>query len=96
MVKKKDTMLKEVELFSDLKPDYLRLLAESCVERSFETGDVIIEQGAKGIGLMMIIEGRVRVTKRRVSGADLEVATMGPGELRANGRAAERWPPSVG
>lgn len=75
------TMLKQVDLFSDLEPEYLKLLVGSCAMRSFETGQVIIEQGAEGIGLMVIVTGSVRVLKKRASGEDLEVATMGPGEF---------------
>ena len=81
MNKQKDEMLKGVALFSDLTPDYLKLLADSCVESSWQAGETIIEQGDQGIGLMVIVAGSVKVLKKRATGADLDVATMGPGEF---------------
>jgi CRP-like cAMP-binding protein len=45
-----------------------------------EAGETIIEEGAEGRGLYLVVSGRVRVLKR--DGADLvQVATLDPGDL---------------
>lgn len=45
-----------------------------------EVGETIIEEGAEGRGLYLVVSGRVRVLKR--DGADVvQVAALGPGDL---------------
>jgi CRP-like cAMP-binding protein len=45
-----------------------------------EAGETIIEEGAEGRGLYLVVSGRVRVHKR--DGADIvQVAALGPGDL---------------
>lgn len=81
MNRTKEEILQQVDLFANLKPDYLTLLAGSFVRRSYETGTVIVEQGAEGIGLMVIVAGNVQVLKKPASGEELAIATMGPNEF---------------
>jgi len=81
MNEKRDDLLKNVDLFSGLDARYLKILSGSCSEVSFEKGDTLIEQGHQGLGLMIIVAGRVKVIKRLADGQELEVATPGPGEF---------------
>lgn len=78
---KKDVLLKTVELFSGLDSRYLKILSESCAERSFKEGDVLMEQGRRGLGLLVIVSGKVKVIKKIANGQELEVATLGSGEF---------------
>jgi CRP/FNR family cyclic AMP-dependent transcriptional regulator len=77
----KEEILQQVDLFANLQPDYLKLLAGSFVRRAYEAGTVIVEQGAEGIGLMVIVAGNVQVLKKPASGEDFKIATMGPNEF---------------
>ncbi len=81
MDRTKEAILQQVDLFANLEPDYLKLLAGSFARRSYEAGKVIVEQGAEGIGLMVIVAGKVQVLKKPASGEALEIATMGPNEF---------------
>ena len=71
----KAEQLKQVELFSQLDEKYLEVLAPSCHEKSFASGERLVEQGEEGIGLMIITSGKVRVVKKTAAGDEIEVAT---------------------
>ena len=77
----KAEQLKQVELFSQLDEKYLEVLAPSCHEKSFASGERLVEQGEEGIGLMIITSGKVRVVKKTAAGDEIEVATHGAGEF---------------
>jgi CRP-like cAMP-binding protein len=74
-------LLKKVSLFSNLSESDLNHIAEYCVERSFEKGEVIVRQGNNGIGLYMIISGKVKIVKQIATGERLDIAELGPGEF---------------
>jgi CRP/FNR family cyclic AMP-dependent transcriptional regulator len=74
-------LLKKVELFSGVKKRSLKSLAEFCVERSFKKGDTLVKQGDSGIGLYMIVSGKVKVIKETFEGDAWEVAMHGPGDF---------------
>ena len=73
--------LKAVTLFASLSQRFLQGLAKACVERTFEPDDVIVKQGNPGIGLFIIVEGKVKIVKINEQGEHLELATHGPGEV---------------
>ncbi|MFH1351265.1 MAG: cyclic nucleotide-binding domain-containing protein [Pseudomonadota bacterium] len=77
----KEALLKNVDLFSALKRKVIKSLAASCVERSFKEGDALVEQGDSGRGLYIIVSGKVKIVKETVSGDQLEIAILGPGEF---------------
>ena len=81
MNEKRDDLLHNVDLFSGLESRYLRILSGSCSEVSFKKGDMLIEQGQRGLGLMIIVSGEVKVIKTLADGRELEVATLGSGEF---------------
>ena len=73
--------LKAVTLFASLSQRFLTGIAKACVERTFEPDDVIVKQGNPGIGLFIIVEGKVKIVKTSEPGERLELATHGPGEV---------------
>lgn len=73
--------LRKVSLFSELKERNLKLLAKSCKMRTFEEGQHLVTQGDDGIGLFVIISGKVKVTKRTGDGTEIDIATHGPGDF---------------
>lgn len=74
-------LLKTVSLFSNLSKSDLENIAEYCVERSFEKGEMIVKQGNNGIGLYIIVSGRVKVIKQIASGEKMDITELGPGEF---------------
>lgn len=54
--------LARAPLFARLERRSLRKLAELCITRDFEPGSVMISEGDTGLGLFVIVSGRVEVT----------------------------------
>ena len=74
-------LLKKVSLFSNLSEANLKSIAEFCVERDFKEGDIIIRQGDSGIGLYIIVSGKVKIVKNTAGGEKLDMAEHGPGDF---------------
>jgi CRP-like cAMP-binding protein len=68
-------VLRKVGLFQSLSDDDIALLAESLTERTFSAGDVILNQGERGVDFYVIGEGAVDYS---VSGS--RVGSGGPGD----------------
>jgi CRP-like cAMP-binding protein len=68
-------LLRRVGLFESLSEHDIRLLAESLTERTFSEGDVILNQGERGVDFYVIGEGTVNYS---VNGND--VGSGGPGD----------------
>ena len=77
----KEQALAKVRLFEGLNPKFLKGLASIATERSFKPGDYLMRQGESGIGLFIILSGKVRVEKTEASGREVELAENGPGDI---------------
>jgi CRP-like cAMP-binding protein len=73
--------LKAVGLFEALSDRFLTGLAKASTERQFAAGDTVVRQGNPGVGIFVIVDGKVRVVKTNESGKRLDIATHGPGEV---------------
>lgn len=73
--------LKAVSLFGSLSQRFITGIAKSCVERQFDAGETLVRQGNPGVGLFVIVSGKVKVVKTNDAGDRLELATHGPGEV---------------
>lgn len=77
----REKMLKGAELFSALSERYLKQLASSCRERTFAKGELLVKQGEPGVGIFIIISGKVKVVKETSTGEKFDIAVHGPGEF---------------
>ncbi|HOX48539.1 MAG TPA: cyclic nucleotide-binding domain-containing protein [Spirochaetia bacterium] len=77
----KEQALAKVGLFETLNPKFLKGIAGICTERSFKPGEYLMKQGESGIGLFIILSGRVRIEKTDASGKEVEIAENGPGDI---------------
>jgi CRP-like cAMP-binding protein len=77
----KEQALAKVGLFESLNPKFLKGIAAIATERNFRSGDYLITQGESGIGLFIILSGRVRIEKTDAAGKKLEIAENGPGDI---------------
>ena len=74
--------LARVDLFRGLDKKDLRLLAASCQERKYRAGETLMKQGDTGVGLYVIISGKVRVTQAgNPDRAEEELDTVGTGSV---------------
>lgn len=55
--------LKEVPLFRDLKKRELKELEGVLQKRTFESGQVVFEQGKPGVGMYVVIAGEVEISQ---------------------------------
>ena len=75
-----EDLLKSVPLFSGLDRRHLSSVAKLAHERSYGAGDAIVTEGDQGIGLYVIVSGRVNI-KQNNQGSEIDLGTMGPGEV---------------
>ncbi len=76
-----DEILKQVPLFSGLNPRNLRSLAKSCTTRRYKAGDTIVKQDEPGVGLFIIVSGKVKIVKGDEQGNRMEIAQHTPGDV---------------
>jgi len=77
----REDFLRKIELFSGVSPRNLKAIAAMCSERSFKRGDYLVRQGDEGVGMFIIVSGRVKVVKETQAGESFDIASHGPGEF---------------
>jgi len=77
----KEALMRKVELFSGLRERDIKSLSEYCVECTFTKDETLLNQGEPGVGLYIIISGKVKIVKKTISGDALEIAAHGPGDI---------------
>ncbi len=87
--------LRRVAMFKPLDIEDLETIADLAGERAYDEGEVIYREGEPGSEMLIIVRGRVRVS-RVVDGHRHEIREMGEGEyvgelalLRQQPRAAD-------
>jgi len=69
-------MLQKTSLWSGLSNKDLKMLAKASKERSYESGETIVQKGEGGVGFYLVLDGSVEV---RSNGTTL--AKLGPGQF---------------
>jgi len=77
----KEQALSKVGLFERLNPKFIKGIAGICTERTFKPGEYLMKQGENGIGLLILLSGKVRIEKTDSSGKAVELAENGPGDI---------------
>ncbi len=73
--------LNQVPLFEGLKKGQLERLAKQFVERKFDEGETIVEQGQGGEGFFIIVSGNTEVIRERLDGTRAKVNEFGPADF---------------
>jgi CRP/FNR family transcriptional regulator len=74
--------LARVDLFSTLNKKELVALAQSCQERTYQAGTMIVSQGDSGVGLYVLKSGKVRIIQgNNPDRAEEVLGTAGPGDV---------------
>lgn len=81
MIEERIGQLKKVELFSGLKEEALRLIAQVATDESHAVGTKIFQHGDVGDKLYLILEGRVRISREVPGMGEEALAILGPGEV---------------
>ena len=75
------TLLSEVELFRDLRPEALAKVTASADIRDLERNDVIFTQDADAAELFVVREGRIAMANKSEDGRESLIALMERGDL---------------
>ncbi len=70
--------LVKVPLLRNLTGQQLKNLAQVVVERDYPAGAKIVEQGANGVGLFILVSGRANAVHQEPDGKQILVNTFGP------------------
>ncbi len=71
---------RKLPFLRDADPETVEALAGAATPRQFEAGEVILQQGASGRELYLVVEGLVEVVKH-LQGEEMVLATRGPGDF---------------
>jgi CRP-like cAMP-binding protein len=70
--------LHKVPLFSGLNNRQYEHIAKRMVERTYEAGQAIVNQGQGGEGFFIIVSGKAEALRERSDGAKVNVNNFGP------------------
>lgn len=76
-----ESALKGVALFADLDPAALRIVAEAATWRSWPAGATIFQRGDEGNHLIVVANGRLRLSLGTAQGKEMLIGTVGPGGI---------------
>jgi CRP-like cAMP-binding protein len=65
-------LLQKNPVFQTIRIKYIKRLAGECVERTFRSSEIIMREGEVGLGLYVIVSGKVKVTINNEKGIFLE------------------------
>jgi len=74
-------LLRKVAIFKDLTDDELALVAETCKQHRFNSGEYIFHEGEEGNRLYLIIDGEVRISRDVPGSGEEALAILKPGAL---------------
>ena len=72
-------VLGTIDLFRGISERELGRLEKLARPRTYEAGQIIVEEGSSGIALFVIRSGKVRVTQKGNDGEQREIRTIGAG-----------------
>lgn len=75
------TALQRFPMFADLTAKQLEALAEHMHERLVPAGSEIIGQQGRGDEVFFLLEGSLKVVRRREDGGEVILSILGPGEV---------------
>jgi CRP/FNR family transcriptional regulator, cyclic AMP receptor protein len=73
--------LVKIPLLRNLTAPQLQNLAQVVVEREFTAGAKIVEQGANGVGLFVLVSGKANVVFQHLDGHQSILNTFGPSDF---------------
>lgn len=91
----RESTLGKVSLFEGVNPKNLKAIAQICTERTFKSGEFLMKQGESGIGLYIIISGKVKIEKNTPDGKTVEIAENGPGDILGEMAVIDGFPRSA-
>jgi len=75
------SLLTEVELFDELNPDEIDVIADAAESRSLQRGDVLFSEGEEADQLFVVADGRIAISNKSIDGRESMMALMERGDL---------------
>jgi len=80
-------LLKQIDIFCDLSPAQLKMIADLCEERRYQAGETVFEENSSGSELYVIAQGEVEIrlnpaviSPEDVGGSPATIATLRRGQ----------------
>ena len=73
--------LTKARIFQSLEPDAIDAILARAVVRRAERGEIIRRRGDPGTGMVIIVNGRVRISLVSEDGREVTLTMLGPGEV---------------
>ena len=80
-VKAVESVLADHPFLRNLKPEHLRLLADSAMRMRYEAGELIFREGDPANRFYLIEQGQVSLESHRKDEAPVAVQVIGPGDV---------------
>ncbi len=80
-IKDRVTALRSAAVFADLRSSHLNVVAEVMHERRFRRDEFVYFEGDPGLGLYLIRQGAVRLTRRNEHDEEVEVVELGESDI---------------
>lgn len=85
-------VLSQIWLFSGLSQDQLDAISSFTFQKTFQPGELIVEEGRTGNGCYVILSGDVEVVKALGTENQLVLARRGAGEVLGEMALLGEWP----
>ena len=85
-------VLRQVWLFAGLNEDHLDAISSFTFQKTFNAGELIVEEGHTGNGLYVILSGETEVVKGLGSENQRTIAKRGTGEVFGEMALLGEWP----
>jgi len=72
-------VLKSIPMFARLTPQEFRIIAQIAHERHYMAEEVVFEQDDEGLGMYVVLEGRIRIHQKCSEGNPKEIAQVEAG-----------------
>jgi len=93
---KMNVFLKNIPLFTGLHEPELAVLSSDGVRKPFPRNALIIQQGAAGDALFIVLSGKVKVFLTSEDGKEVTLSTLGPGDFVGEMALIDNEPRSAG
>jgi CRP-like cAMP-binding protein len=90
-----EQFIRELTMLERLDVSDVRALASRAMRRRYKAGTRVLNEGAPGDSLHIVVKGRLNVVKSTLTGGETTVATLGPGQCFGEQAVLDGFPRSA-
>ena len=88
-------LLEKIDFFNGLEEKILKQIADTVIRKAFACDEVVVRQGEMGLGLYIIVRGKVKVEREQEGAAPIKVAELGQEQFFAEMSIVDNKPRSA-